>query len=95
MPSVLLVLVHLMARLLVSLLWFFTHWFDGMSSSLLWLLAGFIFLPTTVLWYTAVQHWFGGRWTLGPVVGIIVALAIDLAPVRDLSPVREYRRRRT
>jgi len=95
MPSILLVLVHLMARLLVSLLWFFTHWFDGMSSSLLWLLAGFIFLPTTVLWYTAVQHWFGGRWTLGPVVGIIVALAIDLAPVRDLSPVREYRRRRT
>jgi hypothetical protein len=94
MPSVLLVLVHLMARLLVSLLWFFTHWFDGMSASLLWLLAGFIFLPTTVLWYTAVQHWFGGRWTLGPVVGIIVALAIDLAPVRDLSPVREYRRRR-
>ncbi len=93
MPSVLLVLVHLMARLLVSLLWFFTHWFDGMSASLLWLLAGFIFLPTTVLWYTAVQHWFGGQWTLGPVVGIIVALAIDLAPVRDLSPVRKYRRR--
>jgi len=27
-------------------------------------------------------------------VGIIVALAIDLAPVRDLPPVREYRRRR-
>jgi hypothetical protein len=81
-------------RLVVALVWLFTRWFEGMFSSLLWLLAGFIFLPTTVLWYTAVQHWFGGRWTLGPVVGIIVALAIDLAPVRDLSPVREYRRRR-
>ena len=94
MRSVLLVLVHVMARLVVALLWFFTHWFEGMSSSLLWLVAGFIFLPTTVLWYTAVQHWFEGQWTLGPVVGIIVALAIDLAPVRDLPPVREYRRRR-
>jgi hypothetical protein len=81
-------------RLVVALVWLFTRWFEGMFSSLLWLLAGFIFLPTTVLWYTAVQHWFGGHWTLGPVVGIIVALAIDLAPVRDLSPVREYRRRR-
>lgn len=81
-------------RLVVALVWLFTRWFEGMFSSLLWLLAGFIFLPTTLLWYTAVQHWFGGRWTLGPVVGIIVALAIDLAPVRDLSPVREYRRRR-
>ena len=81
-------------RLVVALVWLFTRWFEGMFSSLLWLLAGFIFLPTTLLWYTVVQHWFGGRWTLGPVVGIIVALAIDLAPVRDLSPVREYRRRR-
>jgi len=94
MRSVLLVLVHVIARLVVALLWFFTHWFEGMFSSLLWLVAGVIFLPTTVLWYTAVQHWFGGQWTLGAVVGIIVALAIDLAPVRDLPPVREYRRRR-
>jgi hypothetical protein len=81
-------------RLVVALVWFFTRWFEGMFSSLLWLLAGFIFLPTTVLWYTAVQHWFGGKWSLGPVVGIILALAIDLAPARDLTPVREYRRRR-
>jgi hypothetical protein len=88
MPSIPVVLAHLMARLVVALLWFFTHWFEGMFSSLLWLVAGFIFLPTTLLWYTAVQHWFGGHWTLGPVVGIVVALAIDLAPVRG------YRRRR-
>jgi len=48
----------------------------------LWPLLGFIFLPTTLLWYTAVQHWFGGQWTLGPVVGLVIALAIDVSPAR-------------
>jgi len=94
MPYFVVAFTLLAPRLVVALVWLFTGWFDGMFSSLLWLVAGFIVLPTTVLWYTAVQHWFGGQWTLGPVVGILVALAIDLAPVRDLSPVREYRRRR-
>jgi hypothetical protein len=88
MPSAVVVLAHVTARLVVALLWLFTHWFDGMFSSLLWLMLGFIFLPTTLLWYAAVQHWFGGHWTLGPVMGIVVALAIDLAPAR------RYRRRR-
>ena len=67
-------------RLVVALLWFFSHWFEGMFTSLLWPVLGFIFLPTTLLWYTAVQHWFGGQWTLWPVVGIIVALVIDVSP---------------
>jgi hypothetical protein len=88
MPYFFVALTLLAPRLVVAVLWFFTRWFEGMFSSLLWLLAGFIFLPATLLWYTAVQHWFGGRWTLGPVIGIIVALAIDLVPAR------EYRRRR-
>jgi hypothetical protein len=37
-------------------------------------------LPTTLLWYTAVVHWFGGQWTLWPVIGLIIALAIDVSP---------------
>jgi len=88
MPCLLVVFALVTPRLAVALLWFFTRWFEGMFSSLLWLVAGFLFLPTTLLWYTAVQHWFGGHWTLGPLVGIVVALAIDLAPARG------YRRRR-
>ena len=88
MPCFLIVFALVTPRLVVALLWFFTRWFDGMFSSLLWLAAGFIFLPTTVLWYTAVQHWFGGQWTLVPVVGVVAALAIDLAPAGG------YRRQR-
>ena len=82
MPCLLAVLALLTPRLAVALLWFFSHWFEGLFSSLLWPIVGFVFLPTTLLWYTAVHHWFGGAWTLGPVVGLVVALAIDLSPAR-------------
>jgi hypothetical protein len=47
---------------------------------LLWPVLGFIFLPTTLLWYTVVLRWFGGQWTLWPIVGIVIALLIDLSP---------------
>ncbi len=81
--SCLLVVIALAApRLVLALLWFFTSWFAGMFASLLWPIAGFIFLPATLLWYSAVLHWFNGQWTLWPVVGLIVALAIDVSPAR-------------
>jgi hypothetical protein len=69
-------------RVVIVLVWLFTHWFRGVFDSVLWPLLGFIFLPTTLLWYTAVQHWFGGQWTLWPVVGLVIALAIDVSPAR-------------
>lgn len=73
-------------RVVVFLLWLFSNWFRGIA--FLWIVLGFIFLPTTLLWYSAVQHWFGGQWTLWPVVGLVIALAIDV------SPARHGRRRR-
>jgi hypothetical protein len=88
MPCLLVLFTLIAPRLVVALLWFLTRWFEGTFSSLLWLVAGFLLLPTTLLWYTAVQRWFGGRWTIGTAVGIVVALLIDLAPTRG------YRRRR-
>jgi len=80
MPCLFAVLALLTPRLLVAVLWFFTHWFEGIFASILWPLLGFIFLPTTLLWYTAVQHWFAGQWSFWPVAGIVVALAIDVSP---------------
>ena len=82
MPLLLAALALLTPRLAVALLWFFSHWFDGLYASLLWPIVGFVFLPTTLLWYSVVHHWFGGAWTLWPVVGVVVALVIDLSPVR-------------
>lgn len=67
-------------RILIACLWFLTTWFAGMFSTLLWPILGFIFAPTTLLWYSVVQRWFGGVWSLWPVVGIVIAAMIDLAP---------------
>lgn len=69
-------------RIVVIVLWLFTNWFKGVFPSVLWPILGFVFLPTTLLWYTAVQHWFGGHWTLWPIVGIVIALAIDVSPAK-------------
>ena len=80
MPCVLVFLALLTPRLVVALLWLFSRWFDGIFASLLWPILGFIFLPTTLLWYTAVQHWFAGQWTFWPVAGLVVALLIDASP---------------
>lgn len=88
MACLLAVVAVLMPRLTVALLWLFTRWFDGLFPSLLWPILGFIFLPTTLLWYTVVLRWFGGVWTLWPVVGIVVAVLIDLSPARHHRRLR-------
>lgn len=80
MPCLLAILALATPRLLVALLWFFSRWFDGLFTTMLWPILGFIFLPTTLLWYTAVQRWFQGQWTLWPIVGLVIALMIDLSP---------------
>lgn len=81
--SCLLGLIALIApRLVIFLLWLFSGWFTGVFPSALWPILGFVFLPTTLLWYTAVHHWMGGMWTAIPVVGLVLALLIDLSPTR-------------
>ena len=70
-------------RILIVLLFAFTTWFDGLFTWSLWPILGFIFLPTSLLWYTVVLHWFGGVWSLWAVVGLIIALIIDVSPARE------------
>ena len=80
MPCLLGLIALIAPRLTIAILWLLTGWFRGMFDNLLWPILGFLFLPTTLLWYSAVQHWFGGEWTLWPIVGLVVALLIDLSP---------------
>jgi hypothetical protein len=89
MPCLFVLLALAAPRLVAVVLWFATNWFRGIFPSVLWPVLGLVFLPTTLLWYTAVQHWFGGNWTLWPVVGLVVALGIDVSPA-----TRARRRRR-
>jgi hypothetical protein len=51
-----------------------------MFDTLMWPILGVIFAPTSLLWFSAVQHWFGGVWSLWPVVGMVIAVMIDLSP---------------
>jgi hypothetical protein len=79
-PLILGLIALITPRLVIILAWLFSRWFDGLFRTGLLPVLGFIFLPTTFLWYTAVLHWWHGQWTLWPVVGIVVALCIDLSP---------------
>jgi hypothetical protein len=89
MPCLLALIALAAPRIVILLLWFFSTWFTGLFTTLLWPVLGFIFLPTTLLWYTVVLHWFGGQWTLWPIVGIVIALLIDLSPTTGRRRRRE------
>lgn len=80
MPCLLALIALATPRLVIVLVWFFSTWFKGMFPTLLVPLLGFIFLPTTFLWYTAVLHWWHGVWSFWPIVGIVIALIIDISP---------------
>ncbi|WP_224368455.1 hypothetical protein [Hyalangium versicolor] len=85
MPVLLGVFAIFVPRLVMLVLWFFTGWFRGLFDTLLWPILGFLFLPTTLLWYSVVQHWFGGQWTFWPVVGLVFALLLDVGQGRGRS----------
>lgn len=80
MPCLFALFALMTPRIVIVLLWLFSNWFSGIFSAAILPVVGFIFLPTTLLWYTAVQHWFGGQWTLWPIVGLVIALLIDVSP---------------
>ena len=82
MPFLLVIVALIAPRLVLFLMWSLSTWPRGMFDTLLWPILGFILLPTTLLCYIVVQHWFGGHWTLWPVVAIVIALLIDLSPAR-------------
>ncbi|HEY3934535.1 MAG TPA: hypothetical protein VGL65_07935 [Gemmatimonadales bacterium] len=89
MACFVLILALVTPRLVIALLWLLSHWFDGLFVTPIWPVLGFLFLPTTLLWYTAVQRWYDGQWAgIVPIVGLLIALMIDLHPVRG-----RYRRR--
>lgn len=89
MIILILIFAVLLPRAAIFLLWFFTNWFHGIFNTILWPLLGFIFLPVTLLWYTVVFHYFDNSWTAVPIVGLVIALLIDMSPGG-----RKYYRRR-
>jgi len=89
MPCLAVIITLLAPRLAILLLWLLTGWFHGVFLGILWPLLGFCFLPTTLLWYSAVHHWFGGHWSLIPLAGLVIAVLIDISPARGRRQPRE------
>ena len=87
MPCLLALIALATPRLVIILLWLFSTWFNGLFPTPIMPVLGFVFLPTTLLWYTAVQRWWGGVWSFWPIVGLVIALLIDVSPA-------SHRRRR-
>jgi hypothetical protein len=82
MPLLIILFALFVPRLVILGLYFMTHWFDGIFKTLLFPLLGFIFMPVTLLWYTAVHNWFNGQWDVLQLAGLVVAIIIDIAPAR-------------
>jgi hypothetical protein len=82
MPLLILLFGVLVPRLTIVALWLLTNWFQGMFTTWLMPALGFIFLPTSLLWYSAVHNWFSGEWGVIPIAGMVVAVLMDLAPLR-------------
>lgn len=78
MPCFAVVIALLFPRVLIAVLWFFTHWFNGVFDSLLWLVLGFIFMPFTTLWYSVVINHYGGQWSNTNIALMVLAVVIDL-----------------
>ena len=64
-------------RLTLVVLWVFSGWFDDAYEGFLWPLLGLVFAPLTCIWYAIVVAFFGGAWTLWPIVGMVVAVGLD------------------
>ena len=80
MPCAVVLIALIFPRLALLLVWIFSDFLGRAFQSVLWPILGFVFLPTSLLWFTAVQRWFGGEWTLWPIVGLVIALMIDVSP---------------
>ena len=77
MPCLAVLLSLAFPRLMLVLLWLFSDWFDAAYDGILYPLLGLLFAPLTCIWYAMVMHYFDGAWTAGPIVGMVVAVAID------------------
>lgn len=89
MPCLLVLLVVLFPRIAIVLLYLFTTFFNGVYTTLLWPLVGFIVLPLTLLAYTYMTK-------MHHVVDATFLIVMFIAVILDLGLLSggEYRRRR-
>ena len=80
MPCLFAVAVLLLPRATILFLWLLTNWFEGVFETVHWPVLGFLFMPTTMIWYSVVDQVYGGIWDTFQVVVLVIAALIDLSP---------------
>ena len=78
MVAILVIISLIVPRLLIIGVWIFSGWFKGVFATWYWPLLGFFFMPHTMLWYSAVQNWFEGKWDFLQIFILILAVLMDL-----------------
>ena len=91
MPCLLLLIGAAVPRILLVVLYLFTDWFRGIYDNFLVLVLGFFLLPMSTLWYAVVQYYYGGEWSLFPIIGMVIALATDVGAWRGGAKERSRR----
>ena len=80
MPCLLALLALFIPRVVIVVVYIFTDWFEAAFNTALWPILGFIFAPTTLLWYSVVVNVYDGVWSVIPIAGLVIALLIDFSP---------------
>ncbi|GAB5518680.1 MAG: hypothetical protein RhofKO_09310 [Rhodothermales bacterium] len=80
MPCLVALIALLAPRIVIIALWLVTEWFTGVFDAFIWPLVGFLFMPFTMLWYSAVVNWYGGQWGTLQIVVMVIAVLADLSP---------------
>lgn len=78
MPCLLSLIALLFPRILILVLWIFTEWFEGVFTSTIWPVLGFLFMPLTTLWYSVVINHYGGQWHALQIIVMVLAVIFDL-----------------
>ncbi len=82
MIFILFLIAFIIPRISIFILWFFTNWFQGVFNTFWIPILGFIFMPATLLWYSVVINYFDNNWTAIPIIGIVIAVLVDLSPAK-------------
>ncbi len=72
-------------RFVIIVLWLTSNWFVGIFETRLWPILGFLLLPATLLWYSAVTNWFQGEWNWWQVLILVLAVIGDLSFERRVA----------
>ena len=66
-------------RIVIILVWLFTDYFEGVWSTLLWPILGFIFMPLTTLAYAFAINYDGRSISGLEIAVIVVAVLFDIS----------------